>query len=140
MAATQHSFEMDLDAFAKKLDLEKSMVVQKIASDLWTRIIGNFPAHRHPVDTGRARAGWALSIGEPVAAVPPKDKFPEGQLAAPPPEPDFSAIDGEQKVFIVNNVEYVQYLEAGHSKQAPNGFVLLSLMEVTAEIQAIQKL
>lgn len=129
MANELFRFKTDLDAFAKKADLAIAFVVQRIATDLFAHIVGNFPAHRHPVDTGRARAGWAMSIGAPVAPVPAPGKYP----AAPVP-PDFTQIDGTQVVYILNNVQYIGALENGHSKQAPNGFVHLSLMEIEAEL------
>ncbi len=124
-------FEADLNAFAELLDINQKDLTQKITADLWARITGNFPSHRHPVDTGRARAGWGLSIGSPS----PKST-PEGQYAAPS-APDVSAIDGTQVVYLLNNVEYIGALEDGHSKQAPNGMVRLSILEVESEIEAI---
>jgi hypothetical protein len=49
-------------------------------------------------------------------------------------------IDGTQEVFIVNNLAYVEALENGHSKQAPNGFVKLAMMEVEADIASTTNL
>lgn len=48
---------------------------------------------RTPIDTGYARSGWQLD---------PKKNG---------------------NVWVENDVKYVQYLEDGHSRQAPNGFV-----------------
>lgn len=48
---------------------------------------------RNPVDTGRSRRGWRIKI----------------------------KANGDN--IVRNRVHYVQYLERGHSKQAPDGFV-----------------
>ena len=48
---------------------------------------------RTPIDTGQARAGWEVE----------------------------EKTNGN--VWVENMVEYVQYLEDGHSRQAPNGFI-----------------
>jgi len=49
-----------------------------------------------PIRTGRARRGWQ-AVPNPVG------------------------VRGDRQ--IINTVPYVQYLEKGHSKQAPNGFI-----------------
>ena len=51
----------------------------------------------NPYDTGRSRRGWTLK------------SYQNGN------------------VVVFNKVHYVQYLEAGHSKQAPNGFIQQSI-------------
>lgn len=153
MAATLFTFAQDLQKFAEHVDIEIATVVQKICSDLFTRIVGNFESHRHPVDTGRARAGWAISIGTPAFFLPatvPQSLLNEraakkrkGEKPEPifplPGDPDVSAIDGTQQVFILNNLPYIEALENGHSQQAPNGMVKLSLLEVEAEIGTLLK-
>jgi hypothetical protein len=40
-----------------------------------------------------------------------------------------------EPAFITNNLDYVIYLEHGSSKQAPNGMVAISLMEVEAGVR-----
>jgi hypothetical protein len=124
-------FEADLRAFAKIVDVNQATVVKKIAMDLWTAI-----TLKTPVDTGRARAGWGLSIGTPIIPTPPTGSYPpNGQ--APLPLPDISAINGRQIVYILNNVDYVQHLEDGTSQQAPAGMVRISIAEIELEIEAI---
>ena len=129
----------DLSLYAFKADLAKFQaitkalpgdIVQKIAFDIWTKLI-----LKTPVDTGRARAGWGLSIGEPAVTVPAAENYPKGYTGAPPPIPDVKAVDGTQVVWILNAVEYIERLEEGHSQQAPAGMVRLSLMEMELEIE-----
>lgn len=60
---------------------------------------------KNPVDTGRSRAAWTFTRAEPSNPV----------------------------ALLINNTEYIIPLERGHSKQAPNGFVAISIAEI-AEI------
>lgn len=129
-------FNADIKAFAQLLDVNQADITRRIAMELWVRIIGNFEGRRHPVDTGRARAGWALSIGEMTTTAPPEG-IGTSESPAPPPNADFGGIDGHQVVYILNNVEYIEALEDGHSKQAPNGMVRLAIIEVESQIEAI---
>lgn len=127
-------FKADLRAFAAKIDVELGLVMQKITLDMFSDIVG-----RTPVDTGRARAGWAVGIGSYGDFMPPPAKKGEkGVQFQAPAAPDVSAVDGTQAVFIYNNVEYIQALEDGHSKQAPAGMVKLAL--TTAELKIEQLL
>ena len=57
-----------------------------------------------PVDTGKARRGWRNEIRKDY------DGF----------------VDGE----IINEVEYIEYLNNGHSKQAPKYFIEQVLMTI----------
>jgi hypothetical protein len=59
-----------------------------------------------PVDTGRARAGWRISQGK-----------------------------NENEMIVYNGVEYVVFLEYGHSRQAPQGMVRVSLAETKNKIR-----
>jgi hypothetical protein len=83
-----------------------------------------------PVDTGWARANWLPSIGNPITV-------PAGSRAAVTAGPQASGVAevASQKpealigkrVFIQNNVPYIQPLNFGHSKQAPSGFIQLAI-------------
>lgn len=137
-----YAFTSDLEKFAEHIDLNIATATQMIALKVHDGCV-----LKTPVDTGRARAGWALSIGEPSDYVPPAPNVPDGtppgngsptdpQFASVPAA-DVSAIDGSQLVFIVNNVEYIQFLEEGHSQQAPSGMVRLTLQAVEAEVEAL---
>lgn len=135
-----YQFEADLMKFADLVDVTIVDVVRKISLDLFARIIGNFDSHRHPVDTGRARAGWGITIGTPEVPVPPPAPNGQANYYPPPAIPDLARVDGTVPVYILNSVPYIERLEDGWSKQAPNGMVRLSLMEVEAEIEALIKL
>lgn len=92
---------------------------------------------RTPVDTGRARGNWQVSIGATIEGTiersekgtigdPSGATVREGELV-------LSRYSGFQSVFIVNNVEYIEYLNEGSSKQIPANFIELTLTEVAAQ-------
>lgn len=125
-----YQFKADLVKFQKITGQLPGAIVKKIAFDIWRKLI-----LKTPVDTGRARAGWGLSIGQPVVTVSAKSEYPKGSTAPEPPLPDMGGINGKQTVWILNAVEYIERLEDGHSDQAPAGMVRLSLMEMELEIE-----
>lgn len=141
------TFEADIGKFAKLLELRVNTVIQRLALDMMGRII-----LRTPVDTGRARSSWDMSIGAPSEWVPPEregkgPKTVPGQTftmsanagASVNPKAFATAKDitATQPVFIVSNLDYIEALENGHSKQAPVGMVVISLAEVEAEIELL---
>lgn len=119
-------FKADLEAFAKKLDLSKRVVVKRFALDAWTRM-----SERTPVDTGRARHGWTIKEGEPSDFIPEEGQYGKPEL------PGFFNPSGEQSVFITNAVDYIRYLEDGSSKRAPAGMIRITLAELEAEAEFI---
>ncbi len=141
------TFEADIGKFAKLLELRVNTVLQRLALDMMGRII-----LRTPVDTGRARSSWDLSIGTPSEWVPPEregkgKKIVAGQTFTMSDNAGSSVdskafatakdITATQPVFIVSNLDYIEALENGHSKQAPVGMVVISLAEVEAEIELL---
>lgn len=140
------TFTADLAKFAKLVNKSLAIVVKKITFDLLTRLI-----LKTPVDTGRARAGWGVSIDTPIIIQPTgydnkASKKSKGATGADYEAayhasnfamPDLSAIDGTQQVYILNSVEYIEALEDGSSRQAPNGMVRISVAELELEIETI---
>lgn len=123
--ANAMQFNLDLQKFVPKARKEASNFVRLIALDLYSRI-----TKRTPVDTGRARAGWAISVNAPSDYVPP-----EGSGDVQMIESDISGFDLDQVIYIFNNVHYIVYLENGSSDQAPAGMVRISLAEIEAELE-----
>lgn len=88
-----------------------------------------------PVDTGRARWSWFLSVKVPSPELPPEGKYrvPQTTERIKALEQSFTVSD---TLYLTNNVPYVPDLNEGSSKQAPARFV-----EKSAEIaqQAVLK-
>lgn len=120
-------FKADIKKFAAQININQATVVRRISFDLWGKI-----TKRTPVKTGRAHAGWGVSIGHAQVPTPPEGEY----NPAPKPFPTV-VIDGTQVVYILNNVEYIEALEDGHSKQAPAGMVRLAIAEVELEINSL---
>lgn len=125
---TPREFILDLEAFARKVELDAGVVRRKVSLDLHAKI-----TRKTPVDTGRARGSWFLSDGSPRADAQPAGKggYPvNGEITATFADP-FGAS------WIANNLPYIGRLEYGHSKQAPAGMVRISLAEIETELATV---
>ena len=71
-----------------------------------------------PVDTGRAKDNWQCTIGSPASG---EAMTNETAMIATIPQ------HAGEKVYLTNNVPYIQKLEYGHSQQAPSGMVRISI-------------
>lgn len=118
-------FNKEVDVFAKTLVPQKVIVLQKkIVFEALKRLV-----MKTPVDTGRARGNWQVTIGRPVtAAIEALDKSGDETikkgLAA------IAALPPYQVVWICNNVDYIEFLEEGSSRQAPEGMMSLTIEEL----------
>lgn len=133
MPTNIQKFSAQLDAFAEKIKVAPEKVQKKVAIDLWSSI-----TRRTPVDTGRARANWFLSVGAPTQRLDPYPGAKTGEVPEPP-LPDVTNVDGYKSVFIINNLPYIEALEHGHSKQAPNGMVRLAIQSAQLRIEKALK-
>jgi len=83
-----------------------------------------------PVKTGLARGNWQVTEGAP-ATQPIKRLDPSGEKAIKEGSGVIRTWNVRSKVlWITNMVPYAEKLENGHSKQAPNGMVELTLNEI----------
>jgi hypothetical protein len=118
------------EAFAKGLDalVDEAMdnadqLIRKTIIDLSTAIVV-----RTPHDTGRARAGWISTANTPSEFVPPEGDYPSYQGENPSLKRVSKLAKSKSwEWWLVNNVEYIQPLEDGHSSIAPQGMVAVSL-------------
>lgn len=91
-----------------------------------------------PVDTGFARSSWSVGVnGAPSFRTPPKR--PAGVTQAPAPHfgPAVLSVTAADTVMIATNVEYMPRLEYGHSAQAPQGFVRLTVAAFPRLIRSV---
>ena len=84
-----------------------------------------------PVDTGRARWGWFVTVGSPSTEIPPEaPKGWNGESSggtayfAPPDVASRTniTVSADSTSYITNNVPYIVKLNNGSSKQAPARF------------------
>jgi hypothetical protein len=112
-----------MSKIAENLGREVEKVVRKAALRVDQVVVMGTP-----VDTGRARGGWILTIGKPSSEGPPDTPLDPGggsaMAQAVSASKGFKAGKGVLgSIFITNNVEYIQALEDGRSAQAPAGMV-----------------
>jgi hypothetical protein len=91
-----------------------------------------------PVDTGRARNGWNITIQAPSMTVPPEGKYSMPNIE----EHGLSTIISvtpDQVIYITNRVPYIENLNKGSSQQAPARFVELAAERVQRGIKALAR-
>lgn len=120
------NFNVDLNNFSKKLNINLSQVIRKVSLDIWNGV-----TRRTPVDTGRARASWNLSEEFVNLSTAPETTSNPNAVGKR------GLITGKGKtVWVTNNVDYIEFLENGSSKQAPTGMVNITLAEAAAKIRS----
>ena len=123
-------FQSELHAWSKVLDRSLADVVRIITLEVYREII-----LRNPVDTGYSRSQWNVAINAPDTSVGEK---PKGKGKIPPkPAPILTGIDGKQKVYVTNSLDYIRFLEEGSSQQAPSGFIRIAIAKVEAKVDAM---
>jgi hypothetical protein len=121
-----NSFSLNLARFAARAGVEMKQVVQKISMEAYKRII-----YRTPVDTGRARANWGCTIGQPRAAIQIESTDKSGGATVAAMTGTVQQFPGDGSLFLVNNLAYIGVLESGDgSKQAPEGMVRVTMAEM----------
>jgi len=119
------AFENALMEAVEDFRIEVNTVVRKSLVDLASNVIQDTPR-----DTGRAAAGWSLTAGQPSNDAPPKGR--SSYTVESPQDPGNAA---NMIWYLVNNVEYIEPLEDGHSDQAPQGMVAVNLQRYTQILQ-----
>ena len=87
---------------------------------------------RTPVDTGRARGGWQVTLSRPTVKLPAVRPDRSGQQTISRGVAKVGAIRPYSRSWIGNNVHYIGFLEDGSSSQAPRGMVRVTLLELQA--------
>lgn len=129
-------FAVSLREFEKVAEADIGDAVAKIAFDIYYRV-----TLKSPVDTGRFKGNWNVSVGAPDFSV--TESFSQSSLGTAPDATKASAVqsvllkvDGTKPVYICNGLPYAGRLEAGYSKtQAPLGMVDVTLIEMQSVLQ-----
>ena len=135
-------FSKSLMAMMDYVDGSMEKIIRKACIDLYRRIV-----ERTPVDTGRAKANWALSTSPDAN---PDIQDPDGFSYNEIKSINDNEVSGftfdlhDDVVWITNNLEYIEQLENETSVQAPAGMVAVSLAEFEAhfnnELQGLEGL
>ena len=112
--------------------------VEQLIKKLTLDIVANLQAAPSeggtPVDTGWARANWIPQIGAPREK--PAGTRTQAEAGSLPGDSaqGVATVVGSYRlskgpIYITNNVPYILALDAGHSKQAPRGFVRRAIIK-----------
>lgn len=91
-----------------------------------------------PVDTGRARHGWNISVGAPSNTVPPEGKYSLPNINEHGLETTVT-VTPDKVIYITNRVPYIEDLNKGSSQQAPARFVELAAGRVQRGVKALAR-
>jgi hypothetical protein len=123
-AAALATFNAEIEVFKTTL-MPASYVKfhKKLALDVLRGIV-----MRTPVDTGRARANWQVTIDVPPEnTVEKEDEGGESTISEGLGE--LHNLRPYHVIWITNNLPYIETLEDGSSEQAPTGMVAVTLAE-----------
>lgn len=124
------TFELAIDKFIDEVVPEKhQLLLQAVAMQVLTGVV-----QMSPVDTGRFRGNWQVTIGSPSRqALLATDKS-----GAPTITNGVATIEGAPPfgvIYITNNLVYAAKLEEGHSRQAPAGMVAVTIANVESQFR-----
>lgn len=118
-----NGFSLDISKWAEQTQSDIALVVRKTALDMFSRIV-----MRSPVDTGRFRNNWNVSIGKPVSdtndGLDPSGGKSIGKIAGVTASYKLGDV-----IWMSNGLPYAWRLETGWSKQAPVGMVGVTVQE-----------
>jgi hypothetical protein len=115
------SFNQELVDFSKSTGVELDTVVRKIALELYDGF-----TEKTPVDTGRAKGNWNLSVNRINTSV--------NWSATQKQNVSIKKGDGVKIIYISNSLPYIFALENGSSDQSPKGMVKVTVGGIRAGI------
>lgn len=127
------SFKLQLEQFAEKAGAKAELAVRKVALEVYSSVV-----LKSPVDTGRFRGNWNISMGGFDRTVNPDSIDKTGTKGINAAAVTISRYLGG-KIFISNNLPYARRLEDGYSKQAPVGMVRITVVEFQDMVDRVVK-
>ena len=117
-----------LDNLARQIEVGTKDMMRRVALDIDSALVLTTP-----VDTGRARSNWQVSIGKTAFGTVDQPMSPSEAIGNAKAE--LSKLrDSDDKIHITNNLPYIQRLNEGWSPQQPAGFVDQAVMTVVGSI------
>lgn len=109
----------------KAVELNAEKLIRKIALAVDQTVV-----METPVDTGRARLNWQVTLDSPAVGTLAEPSSPgAGEAAAlAQGRAVAAAYKRGQAIYIVNNLDYIGRLNDGWSAQAPAGYVEAAVM------------
>lgn len=85
-----------------------------------------------PVDKGRARSNWFLTVAKSSSQTTTSTKRSAIKSLEPMPN-----VVLNKKIYLSNNLPYIEDLEFGHSQQAPRGWVRKAVIKIGNEVRKL---
>lgn len=133
-AGTAAEFSVQIDIAFEGMMENLRTVIRAIALEALKRIV-----NRTPVDTGRARGNWFVSIGGSDAFSVSTEVDPNGNVSISRGSQVIATYEQQADfpiITIYNNLPYINRLETGYSGQAPAGMVAVTATELQTEVSA----
>lgn len=126
--ANVRRFQIELaDVIRNRVPAQATVIVRKVAQQALQGVV-----RASPVDTGRFRGNWQMQIGTPAAgAIDRLD--PSGAAALAAGEPVIAQATIDAPLWLTNNVPYAGRLEDGHSDQAPEGVLGITVERLRSQ-------
>lgn len=115
------SFALDVSKFVEKAKKNPEKVMRQVSIKLFSAII-----KATPVDTGRARNNWFASGSTPSQETTTYGAL-QGTATIQRATTVINTASDWHEFTLTNNLPYIQRLEYGWSKQAPQGFVRVNV-------------
>ena len=146
-------FANQMKAWERKTERKMDLAVRKIALKIFAQIV-----LKSPVDSGRFRSNWQVSIGSVPSGTQEGNVFPQGDAVDVKGPIYYAKLSGGEAalfganagdtIYFANNLPYARRLEEGgypdgpkvengRSSQAPNGMVALTIQEFQSIVSAI---
>jgi hypothetical protein len=143
--ANGSKFSLDLSKAIARAKDKADLAVRKTVLDVGAHLVSLTPVGdpalwKHPAPKGyiggRARGSWQHGVGEVcpeslIRTIDPSGAVSNERIAETVPQKAAGLVH-----YIVNTTPYMQRLEDGWSKQAPNGMVALTVVAFGGIVQA----
>lgn len=137
----------DLGSFAKNMRKASKAVLtnaDELVKDVAKGVLATVVSDT-PVDKGDARSNWQVNFNAPAAGtrpayVPGKKGSTGLENIIASTEMGSAKIDtysGNQEIHITNNLDYIDDLNSGSSRQAPPGYVQDAVLEALGKVQRV---
>jgi hypothetical protein len=123
-------FKVRLRQFNDITEEQAAALLKRVALQVLTGVV-----EKTPVDTGRARGNWQVAIDTAANTATINRDDAGGSIAISAGTAALTSVKPFSTVVIYNNVEYIVALEQGHSQQAPQGMVAVTIAEVEAQFR-----
>lgn len=118
------SFDLAVSQWSGQVSANVGLVRRRVAFEVLQSLV-----RMTPVDTGRARGNWQVTLGEtPRGGIEGMDR--DGSRTIARGLAEIERTEPGQSIWIHNNLPYIGALERGHSGQALHGMLRVTLNNV----------